>query len=210
MFFQTRNRIRANRQRIVLDLKPEGYQLKHFKEMLLRFFGEAIQEHICKAFWEYVLLLELCYKLLEKDRSVHVGNRRLYDAYQELSRVYNVDDYINEGDFSERMLKLVQQITDRFGDSTALKSSTLDGKELSRLLYTHDIRALRDQLMKYMKLKEEAWNMVAVSHFEGENSADYLIDLSLMRPRNLLNLVNYCKSNAVNMSRPKNYSRGHR
>lgn len=308
MFFQTRNKIRANRQRIVLDLKPEGYQLKRFKEMLLQFFGEAIQEHICKAFWEYVLLLELCYKLLEKDRSVHVGNARLYEAYQELARIYNVDDYVNEGDFSERMLRLVQQITDRFNDQRTGNRPTMDNKGLSQVLYTHDIRALRDELIKYMKLKqdawilfdnidkgwptrgvepsdivilrglleatrdiertfrrggtevhtvvflrndvfeiltdetpdrgkesrvsldwtdpdllkqllwrrlvsnsglstagsfEDAWNMIAVSHVDGESSADHLIELSLMRPRNLLNLVNYCKSSAVNMSRSK-------
>ncbi|MRG98639.1 P-loop ATPase, Sll1717 family [Polyangium spumosum] len=310
MFFQVRNKIRSNRQRIVLDLKPEGHQLKHFKEMLLRYFGEAVQEHICKAFWEYVLLLELCHKLLEKDRQVHVGSKKLYDAYQELSRLYNDDDFVREGDFSERMLKLVQQISTRFSDHNKLgsESMSLNTQEVSQLVYTHDIRRLREELVKYMKLKEDAWvlfdnidkgwptrgvqasdivilrglldasrdierlmrrggvvvhtivflrndvyellvdetpdrgketrvsldwtdqdllkellrrrivsndgfsskesfdnawNRIAVSHIDGESSADYLIETSLMRPRNLLNLVNYCKSNAVNLGHPK-------
>jgi hypothetical protein len=310
MFFQVRNRIRANKQRVVLDLKPEGYQLKRFKEMLLQFFGEAVQEHVCKAFWEYVLLLELCHKLLEKDRSVHMGNKRLYEAYQILARVYREDDYVSEGDFSERMLKLVQAITDRFRDRRDSGSTPVDLKtsDVAELIYTHDIRSLRKELIEYMNLKkdalilfdnidkgwptrgvqssdiailrglleatrdiervmhrggasvativfvrndvyeilveqtpdrgkesrvsldwtdpemlkellrrrfasnsdfddgvtfDDAWNRVCVSHIDGESSADRLVELSLMRPRNLLNLVNYCKSNAVNMSRAK-------
>ncbi len=311
MFFQVRNKIRSNRKRIVIDLKPEGYQLKHFKDMLLRFFGEAVQEHICKAFWEYVLLLELCHKLLEKDRSVHMGNTDLYEAYQELAELYAADDYVSEGDFSERMLKLVQQITERFRDSPASQhapNNNLNAQDIAHLVYRHDIRKLRDRLIKYLSLKvdawilfdnidkgwptrgvqpsdivilrglleatrdierimargkvevhtivflrndvfeilidqtpdrgkesrvsldwtdpdllkellrrrfianagffstdsfDESWNRIAISHIDGESSADRLIDLSLMRPRNLLNLVNYCKSNAVNMSRTK-------
>ena len=46
---------------------------------------------------------------------------------------------------------------------------------------------------------EEAWRIVCVSHMpDGEETAQFLIDRSLMRPRFLINLVNHCKSNAVN------------
>lgn len=309
MFFQIRDRIRQNRKRIVLDLKPEGYQLKQFKEVILRLFGEAAQEHICKAFWEYLLLLELCYKLLEKDRQVHMGNQALYEAYQLLARLYHEDEFVSEGDFSERMLKLVQRISEDFRASKHARETTvLRSQELSQLLYKHDIKQLREELVAYMKQKEdvwilfdnidkgwptrgvepldivilrglleatrdierlmqrreielhtivflrndvyellvdetpdrgkeskasldwtdqdllkelvrrrcvasrgvahtdsfeEIWNRIAVSHIDGEKSADRLIELSLLRPRNLLNLVSYCKSNAINMSRDK-------
>jgi hypothetical protein len=50
---------------------------------------------------------------------------------------------------------------------------------------------------------EDTWHRIAVSHVDGEDSAERLIELSLMRPRNLINLVSYCKSNAINMSRTK-------
>ena len=36
-----------------------------------------------------------------------------------------------------------------------------------------------------------------------ENSLDYLVRRSLMRPRYLLRLLNYCKGNAINFSRDK-------
>ena len=45
---------------------------------------------------------------------------------------------------------------------------------------------------------EEAWRTICVSHVNGEDSAQYLIDRCLMRPRFLLNLIGHCKSNAVN------------
>lgn len=50
---------------------------------------------------------------------------------------------------------------------------------------------------------DEAWHRICTSHIRGEETATYLIERSLMRPRNLLNLVNYCKSNAVNLGHEK-------
>ena len=38
---------------------------------------------------------------------------------------------------------------------------------------------------------------------DGEETAQFLIDRCLMRPRFLINLVNHCKSNAVNSGRSK-------
>ena len=53
---------------MVVDLKPEGYQLIRLKEELLGFVSRGAQEHLITIFWEYVLYLEICYKLLEKDK----------------------------------------------------------------------------------------------------------------------------------------------
>lgn len=37
----------------------------------------------------------------------------------------------------------------------------------------------------------------------GEEPSEVRVELSLMRPRNLINLVEYCRSNAVNLGRDK-------
>jgi hypothetical protein len=50
---------------------------------------------------------------------------------------------------------------------------------------------------------DEAWRRISISHIDGEDSAEYLLRRSLMRPRNFLRLVNYCKSNAVNLGHPR-------
>ena len=38
-----------------------------------------------------------------------------------------------------------------------------------------------------------------MSHYEGEETSQFLIHRSLMRPRHLLKLVGHCKSFAVNL-----------
>lgn len=72
IFAQVRDRTRQNSKNVVLDLRPDGYQLIKFKEMVLKYLGAGALEHTVTAFWEYLLLLEICHKrlspLLEEGR----------------------------------------------------------------------------------------------------------------------------------------------
>ena len=47
------------------------------------------------------------------------------------------------------------------------------------------------------------WKRICISHYKGEESSQYLIDRSLMRPRFLLNLISQCKSFAINLNHDK-------
>ena len=47
---------------------------------------------------------------------------------------------------------------------------------------------------------ESLWPKICVSHYAGEDSSQYLIERSLMRPRFLLNLISQCKSFAINLN----------
>ena len=308
LFFQVRDKLRQDKRVFVLDLKPEGHQLKRFKHLVLNLLFEAVKEHAATAFWEYVLYLELCYKILDKDREVHVRNHELYEPYQKLEKLYRNDIFIEEADFSERMLKLINRISERFQEKfDHAEEQYLDAGQVTGFIYQHDVPELRKQVTEYLKNKEQvvilfdnldkgwptrgietadilllrglldatrkiehefqkqeidihttvflrddvyellveqtpdrgkesyvsldwsdpdllrefirkrivynaldpntdftqAWNRICVSHVEGEDSADFLIGRSLMRPRNFLNLVNHCKSIAVNLRHPK-------
>lgn len=114
IFAQVRDRIRQISKNVVLDLRPDGYQLIKFKEMVLKYLGPGALEHTVTAFWEYLLLLEICHKLLQKDRVVHTRDRRLSGPYRELANLYQTDEYVAEGDFSERLSTLLQHITDDY------------------------------------------------------------------------------------------------
>lgn len=303
MFVQIRDKIRSDKKRIVLDLRPEGYQLKKFKEMLLS-FSEASQEHLSTAFWEYTLLLELCQKILDKDKQVYAYNRELTEPYQRLHKLYHNDEYVQEGDFSERMLQLVQRI---MGSASDVRSRALTTRDVVEVIYRHDINSLRGELVRYLTHKKDVWILfdnidkgwptkgvqssdilvlrglleatrdierllerksiatrtivflrndvyellvdatpdrgkeskvslewtnpdllkemlrlrimsnegipeasfdklwtsLCVSHVDGVRSDDVLVELSLMRPRYLINLVGYSIANAVNLSHPK-------
>ena len=50
---------------------------------------------------------------------------------------------------------------------------------------------------------EEVWNAICVSHIEGEETSQYMIDRSLMRPRNFIKLFSACRGFAVNMRHEK-------
>jgi hypothetical protein len=50
---------------------------------------------------------------------------------------------------------------------------------------------------------EQIWPTFCVSHYHGEESADYLIERSLMRPRNVLKIFNHCRGFATNFRHAK-------
>ena len=305
IFLQVRDKERSNKKNIVLDLKPDGYKLIKFKELMLRFLAEGAFQHTIMAFWEYVLLLEIAYKLLEKDKEVHLRDHIIYEQYVEMSSLYKADGYATEGDFSERMSGLIGRIASEYSARYGHDEGTrLSGSELTELLYLHDIRSLERHIISYMKHKDalwllfdnldkgwptsglqhedlliiralidatrkierefskhdieahtilflrndvyellvrdtsdrgkeasvlldwidsdllrelvrlrivrnglsddaafaDVWLKICVSHYNGEESFQYLIDRSLMRPRFLLNLINHCKSFAINLN----------
>ena len=89
LFFQLRGRLRQDQNRIVLDLKPEGFQLLKFKERLLDFLEEGTKEHTITAFWEYLLLLETCHKILAQDKKRHIRDHTLFARYRALADAYS-------------------------------------------------------------------------------------------------------------------------
>ena len=306
MFLQIRDRERSRdpSQNIVLDLKPEGYKLVKFKEMVLQYMQEGTLQHTITAFWNYVLLLEICHKILEKDVKRHLTDHNLFVSYKRIEDLYNVHEYFSDGDFSERIGTLIEKIQSDFNYQYRGKEGlTLNSAQITELLYQHDLKKLEAEIRNYMKHKgalwllfdnvdkgwpttglkhedlliirclidasrkierefsrgdvvvntivflrndvyellvqetsdrgkegnvmldwtdqdllrelvrlrvvansidvalpiEKVWPMICVPHYKGEDSLQYLIDHSLMRPRFLLNLINQCKASAVNL-----------
>lgn len=305
IFLQIRDKERNKKSNIVLDLKPDGYKLIKFKELILSFLEEGTFQHTITAFWEYVLLLEICYKILEKDREQHIRDHTLYEPYRQLADLYHADGYDSDGDFSERMGMLIEKISSeyksRYGEEENVR---LSAQKLTELLYFHDVNTLMSQIIEYLKQKEtcwllfdnidkgwpisglehedliiiralidatkkikrkfdksnihvntivflrndvyellvretsdrgkeasvmldwvdsdllrelillrirsndlsagnvflELWHKVCISHYQGEETSQYLIDRSLMRPRFLLNLISQCKGFAINFN----------
>lgn len=99
LFLQLRDQIRSDKRNIMVDLKPEGYQLIKLKEDLLSYLTDGSRQHLITAFWEYLLLLEVTYKVLEKDHISHKHNHEIYSKYLELEAAYKVENFSTEGDF---------------------------------------------------------------------------------------------------------------
>lgn len=159
LFFQLRDRLRRRSHFIVLDLKPEGFQLLEFKKQVLDFLEEGTREHTITAFWEYLLLLEICHKLIQNDHVMHLRNHNIYEPYRQLYSAYAADQYIAEGDFAERLLKLTQRIIEDYKKRRGGKGKEqrLRTEEITELIYKHDVAVLRDRLVDYLQHKEALW-----------------------------------------------------
>lgn len=306
LFFQARDVLRANSQYIVLDLKPEGHQFKRLREAVFLHLDNTSQEHLATAFWEYLLTLELAAKVLEKDRQDYLRHSELLEPYQKLSGIFHGVQEDQAGDFSERVLALIQRLASDFPEwRKASGATTLSAGNIAQFVYTHDLPRMQGLLQDYLQHKEGAWILIdnldkgwptrglsdedvllvrglldatrklerhlarkgaslktmvflrndvyelllnetsdrgkeskvsldwtdpdrlrellrlriiasaetfsektafydvwrsaCVSHVKGEESSEFLIEHCLMRPRNLINLVEYCRSNAVNL-----------
>jgi hypothetical protein len=85
------------------------------------------------------------------------------------------------------------------------------GKETRASLDWSEPELLRDMLKRRLVYNgldrkasfEELWRMIAVSLVDGEESSQYLIERSMMRPRFLLNLIGHCRGYAINLGHEK-------
>ena len=308
LFFQVRDQKRNSRNNVVVDLKPEGYQLLKLKEEILIYLTDGASHHLITAFWEYLLYLEICYKVLENDKDRHRRDHTIYDGYIKLSELYSEVTWISEGDFSERLQTLSNLIVDNFkANYKIIEKNTLTADNVTELLHATSILEIRKHLSDYLKHKneiwilfdnldkswssyglstaditilrclidasrkiqrelvkdkhefhvvvfirndvyqllmdkspdfgketkadldwsdpellremirmrliqndmppevsfEEVWNKICISHIDGEETSQFMIDRSLMRPRNYIRLLSVCRGIAVNMRHQK-------
>jgi hypothetical protein len=156
IFGHLRNRKRADSLNVVLDLKPEGYQLVKLREQILKRLSQGAKQHLIVAFWEYILFLELCNKLMEKDKQRHMTDHRLFKQYNEIRQKYGEFLKYHEADFSGRLMQasdhVIGEYQKRFGDEQQVDLST---SEITNLMYSLDLKQLRDDLSDYFKFKRE-------------------------------------------------------
>jgi len=158
IFFMLRDRVRSHRANVVLDLKPDGYQLLKLKDAVVGLMSSGTMEHTITAFWEYMLWLEVCYKLIEKDQELHKRDHSLFEPYQRLKALYSTDLYTAEGDFSERlkilMRDIVLDIEAKFPNG---KDISLTTAQVTELVYRHEFNKLKPEIISYLKHKGELW-----------------------------------------------------
>lgn len=57
------------------------------------------------------MLLEICHKVLTSDAKRHMIQSELFKPYRQLEGLYKAEEYLTEGDFSERMSSLLEKLT---------------------------------------------------------------------------------------------------
>ena len=180
LFSQVRNHLRRDKARIIVDLKPEGYQLVKLKEMVLAYLTAGTKLHMVTAFWEYALLLEVAYKLLEKDKIRHMRDHLLFPLYTGLKDSYFNSPNAIQGDFSERLLELSSTFADEYETRFGREPSTsLTADQIAQVLYSGSLQELQDQVSAYLEHKKDVWilfdNLDKGWSVPGPSSDDILI-----------------------------------
>jgi len=155
IFLQVRNVCRIDKQNIVIDLIPDGYQLVKMKEFILDQLGFGARKEVIAAFWEYVLWLEIAYKVIEKDEQRALRDPRLMEGFKTLETLFLKRVDTGKGDFSERLKRLSANIIDRFKSThlTPEERHSLDSSKVLEIIYAQDVRELREAVLGYLRLK---------------------------------------------------------
>jgi hypothetical protein len=186
LFYELARRKKATRQNVVLDLQPESYQLIKFKEEILRLFQPGTQLHLLTAMWDYILLLETAYRLLDLDQGTYHRNHRIFEAYIALKDLYYGGGVYAEADFSERLSVLIEDVRadllERYPSPE--RKISLSSNDVTEIIYKHPIAELRDCVAGYLREKEELW--ILVDHLDKGWSSTGLQEEDVQIVRSLL------------------------
>ena len=154
IFYALRNSIYHEKDLVVLDLKPEGHQFKKLKEVALQNMSEGVQEHLLTAFWTYLLLLEIMRKLIDMERSNAYSDPKSLEQYKQLTAMYSKYCKDNDGDFSARLMDLVNRVVGSF----AMAGQPQTGPDnITHQMYSIEIPELFKVTSQYLGQYKGVW-----------------------------------------------------
>src|SRR6202521_13050 len=155
IFYAVRSAYKPSKSHLVLDLKPEGHQFTKLREAVLNELSPGLQQHVLTAFWNYLLLMEIAHKILAEESVTSYRDIRIRAAFKAVETAYGSQSRTEEGDFSERLLALVDDIVKRRGAVAQVAGTS----EVTELVYAQDIKPLNDALSEYLSQtrKDDIW-----------------------------------------------------
>ena len=162
IFWRVRDICRRKKSELVLDLKPDGYQLRKFKEQLVSLLADGTKQHTLTAFWEYIIYCEIVHKVLATDYEILYGrDPKLTQALDKLAELEAVLFEAREGDFSERMMGLIKDINAKFYLKYGKEGQTaLQTSQVTELLYATDIQEIQSAVLSYLETRERTLVLV--------------------------------------------------
>ncbi len=158
IFYAVREVLRQKRAGLILDLKPEGHQLIKLRDAVIAKLSEGYHTHTLVVFWEYLLLLEITRKILDRDVGSAYRNPGSLERYKALRAEYSKhasDEDGEEGDFSERILALVDRVISRYEQD--FSAQEFRSADVTALICRSDIGTLRQAILTYLGRSEEIW-----------------------------------------------------
>lgn len=157
LFFSLRATFRTSMNHLVLDMKPEGHQFAKLREAVLAELPAGVQQHVLTAFWNYLLVTEIAHHILHQEQNWAYRDIKLQLPFNKIRMCYNEPEDAEAGDFSERLLALVDEIIEK---SSALKSLSTTA-EITALIHRKPIRELNDAITTYLMAgKRDVWLLI--------------------------------------------------
>jgi hypothetical protein len=153
IFYAVRKAYKPSKAHLVLDLKPEGHQFVKLRELVLSKLTPGLQQHVVTAFWTYLLLMELAHKIVHEEYNYSFRQPRLRAAFEKVYDSYGGTTQEEQGDFSERLLRLVNEITEKHSHMESIATTA----QVTELVYGGRIGPLRDALAEYLGHKDSVW-----------------------------------------------------
>ena len=151
IFYGVRSAYKPSNDHLVLDLKPEGHQFTKLRESILRELSPGLRQHVLTAFWNYVLLMEIAHKIIKEEGRYAYRDYTIKEAYERVIKAYGSDQQLEEADFSERLLRLVDEILERRKDIVNIASAA----DVTQLVYKQDISPLSTAISDYLKISKK-------------------------------------------------------
>lgn len=185
IFYRVRDEYASRHYELVLDLKPEGHQFVKLRDAVLSRLSPGSQQHVLTAFWTYLLLCELAHSITTSDREITLAHRdaltrRTWDRIRSLYEKH-VTVPVQQGDFSERLLSLVDDIIERYPEG---ETDLFGTGKVTELVYREAIIDLESALTDYLRDKDHVWllfdNLDKSWPTRGATDQDILILRSLL------------------------------
>lgn len=154
-FYAVREAIR-NKRSLIIDLKPDGDHFTKLRDQVLQHLKEGVQLHTLTSFWGYLLLLEVAKKLIDRERGGAWHDQERLERFRELEEEYNEHCLDIEGDFSERIMGLVTNISSRLPLSK-VKDGVLKNNDITEMIYQQDIKNLKSLIISHLDPYEDVW-----------------------------------------------------
>ena len=157
LFYSLRSTFRPDRNYLVLDLRPEGHQFVKLREFVLAGLSGGYQQHLLTAFWNYLLIIEIAYQIAKHERTSHYRDARLRDAFDRIAAEFPDETDEEQADFSERLLRLVNEVTERRSKMAEPRSNA----DITQLVYSRQIRELVEALTEYLSIsRRSVWILI--------------------------------------------------
>ncbi len=155
IFYSVRSAYKPSNDHLVLDLKPEGHQFTKLRETILKELSPGLRQHVLTAFWNYVLLMEIAHKIIKAEARHAYRDYAIKEAFERVINAYGGEQELEEADFSERLLRLVDDISERRKGLQKISSTG----DVTQLVYKQDISPLSNAISGYLKVskKEDVW-----------------------------------------------------